>query len=162
MRRHPEQPPLREVYVTTEVINSLWFPWMLTYFLLYPSTTRVLHTETAALDLSISVVGAAINAVGTHSDGATSQNLDHDLAVDCFKCPLTAHIHTAAPSYCPLHGRGYSPRSSSSTRTLRASPDFAPVGVGYAAVAVRVTNLQFLASHMEIDFFSLLFSVFFM
>jgi hypothetical protein len=102
---------------------------MLTYFLLYPSTTRVLHTETAALGLSISAVEAAINDVfGNHSDGATSQNLAHDLAVDCFKCPFTAPIHIAAPSYCPLHGRWYSPRSSSSTRTLRASPDFAPVG----------------------------------
>jgi hypothetical protein len=35
---------------------------MLTYFLLYPSTTRVLHTETAALDLSVSVVEDAIAA----------------------------------------------------------------------------------------------------
>ena len=56
---------------------------MLTYFLLYSSTTHVLHTETAALGLSISVVEDAINDVfGTHSDGATSQNLDHDLAVE--------------------------------------------------------------------------------
>jgi hypothetical protein len=142
--------------------NKISLP-MLTYFLLYPSTTRALHTETAVLGLSVSVVEAAIDDVfGTNSDIATSQNLVHDMAVNCFKCPFTHPIHTTAPSYCPLHGRGYSPRSSSSTRTLRARPDFAPVGVGYAAVAVRVTNLQFLASHMEIDFFPLLFSVFFM
>jgi hypothetical protein len=56
---------------------------MLTYFLLYPSSTRVLHTETAALGLSISVVEDAINDVfESHSDRATSQNLDHDLAVE--------------------------------------------------------------------------------
>ena len=72
---------------------------MLTYFLLYPLTTRVLHTETAALGLSVSVVEAAINDVfETHSDGATSQNLDHDLSVDCFKCPFTAPIHAKSPN----------------------------------------------------------------
>ena len=128
---------------------------MLTYFILYPSATHVLHTKTAALGLSVSVVEDAINDVfGTHSDIATSQTLAHGLAVNCFKCPLTVPIHTITLSYCPLHGRWYGPQTSSSRRTLRASPDFAPVGGDEAAVAVRVTNLQFLASHMEIDFFS--------
>ena len=56
---------------------------MLTYFLLYLLTTRLLHTDTVALGLSVSVVEDAINDVfETHSDGATSQNLDHDLAVE--------------------------------------------------------------------------------
>ena len=46
---------------------------MLTYFLLYLLTTRVLHTETAALGLSVSVVEDAINDVfGSHSDITTS------------------------------------------------------------------------------------------
>jgi hypothetical protein len=73
---------------------------MSTYFLLYPSTTRVLHTETAALGLSISAVEAAINDVfGNHSDGATSQNLAHDLAVDCFKCGALPrqNVHFTSP-----------------------------------------------------------------
>ena len=48
-----------------------------------PNNTHAFHTETAALGLSIGVVEAAINDVfETHSDGATSQNLDHDLAVE--------------------------------------------------------------------------------
>jgi hypothetical protein len=79
---------------------------MLTYFLLYLLTTRVLHTETAALGLSVSGVEGAINDVfETHSDDATSQNLDHDLAVDWLKCPLTVPVHTVALPCCPLHGR---------------------------------------------------------
>jgi hypothetical protein len=79
---------------------------MLTYFLLYLLTTCVLHTEMAALGLSISVVDVTLSdAYGTRSDIATSQNLAHGLEVNYFKSPFTAHIHTAAPSYCPLHGR---------------------------------------------------------
>ena len=55
---------------------------MLTYFLLYHSTTRVLHTETAALSLSVGFVEDAIDDVyRTHSDITTSQNLTHGLMV---------------------------------------------------------------------------------
>jgi hypothetical protein len=71
---------------------------MLTYFLLYPSTTQVLHTEAALLGLSVSVVEDAVDDVfGTHSDIATSQNIAHDLVVDCFKCPFTTPTHTTTP-----------------------------------------------------------------
>ena len=45
---------------------------MLTYFLLYPSSTQVLHTEAFTLDLIISAIDDATNDVfGTHSDIAT-------------------------------------------------------------------------------------------
>ena len=45
---------------------------MLTYFLLYPSSTHALHTETAALGLSFNVVEVAIDYVyGPRSDCAT-------------------------------------------------------------------------------------------
>ena len=101
---------------------------MLTYFLLYPSSTRVLHTETAALGLSVSVVDVTLSdAYRARSDIATSQNLVFDLVVDCFKCPFTALFTQLRHNSASLYGRLYIPRSSSSTQTLQPNSDFAPV-----------------------------------